>query len=167
MPRILPTAAVALVLALAPTAAWGAKSGSGSSSGNGSGKIVAPGDPGSTQYQEDVPTAAGSRPVTTLHSPSGKSPAATVLPTTVVHKLDAAGTSGRQTAALAQELAPTAPAHHRHRATLLVVHPAATATLLTSALLGSGGGVGPLLPIVLGVSLLVALALTLRRWRRP
>jgi hypothetical protein len=153
--------AAALALAIAPASAVGQPAAGEGSTGQS--HIVAPGDPGSAQYQEDVPTAAGSRPVTTLHPGSGTPQAAVSLPAPVVRKLDAKGTVGRQTVALAQAATPPAPKHH---VVLLRATTAATASLLASALLGSGGGAGALLPIVLILSLLVALLLTIRRRMR-
>jgi hypothetical protein len=152
--------AAALALAIAPASAAGQPAtGQGST---GQSHIVAPGDPGSAQYQEDVPTAAGSRPVTTLHPGSGTPQAAVPLPAPVVRTLDAKGTVGRQTVALAQAATPPAPKH----AVVLRATTAATASLLASALLGSGGGAGALLPIVLALSLLIAILLTIRRRMR-
>jgi len=157
---------LAILLALVATSAPAYASGSG--------HIVAPGDPGSAQYQEDVPTASGSEPVTSLpRAPTRHTPH--TLATPVVRELDSHGAAGRQAAALAEATAPPVvstpsasqhhAAQHKHQVSLQA-HPAATTALLTSALLGSGGGVGALLPIVLALTVLVMLALTLRRRSR-
>jgi hypothetical protein len=149
-------AALALTLLGAPSAALA------------SGHIVAPGDPGSSQYQEDIPTASGSKPVKSIHPPTAKQVAA-VVPAPVAQKLGAQGVAGQQTAALAvQTASPTPatsvkPAKGATHGQLLATHVAATATVLTSALFGAGGGIGALLPILLAVSLVLALLVALRR----
>ena len=151
-PRTAALAAVAL-LALAPASALANK------------HIVAPGDPGSAQYQEDVPTAGGSRPVTSVHPSTGSTPVSAVLPRAVVKKLSSAGKVGRESLGVAVATAPTRSSSNGHKQGA-ALHPkvSATATLVASALLGSGGGMGTLLPILLIASLIVVLGLAgLRR----
>jgi hypothetical protein len=123
--------------------------------------IVAPGDPGSAQYQEDVPTAAGSQPVTTVQPVTSQ--ASSVVPQSAVHQLNKDGAAGRRAAAVASETAP-APVRHKvsHQRTLLY-HKEATTGLVAGAIFGAGGGVGALLPVLLGVSLIAAIALAARR----
>lgn len=153
MDRVLrPTTAFAAVLAiglLGPTTASAHK------------HIVAPGDPGSAQYQEDVPTAAGSQPVSTVQPVTSQ--ASSVLPRSAAHQLGSHGAAGRHAAAVATETAP-APLRHklRHQRTLRY-RKEATTGLVAGAIFGAGGGVGTLLPVLLGVSLIVAIALTVRR----
>jgi hypothetical protein len=120
--RIALLAAVSVAsLALAPAAG----AAGGSTGPTGPSKVVNPGDPGSSQYQEDVPSAFGGVPARSLsaharraHAPSVPS---VVLPHSVVSTLAGDGSAGRAAAALAVagtptvEPARTAPAH-RHRA---------------------------------------------------
>ena len=122
MRRIALLAAVSVAsLALAPAAG----AAGGSTGQTGPAKVVNPGDPGSSQYQEDVPSAFGGVPAKNLsaharhaHVPSVPS---VVLPHTVVSTLAGDGSAGRAAAALAVAGTPTvapprtAPAHH-HRA---------------------------------------------------
>lgn len=129
--------------------------------------IVAPGDPGSAQYQEDVPTASGSRPVSTLQ-PSSATPAASVLPRATVHALSKDGAAGRSTVALAQATtsSPTPSSTSRSvKAQPLSYRAAGPVAVLTRSLLGSGGGIGVLLPILLVLSLGSALVAAIGRRR--
>jgi len=123
--------------------------------------IVAPGDPGSAQYQEDVPTAAGSQPVSTVQPATSQ--ASSVVPRSADRQLNKDGAAGRHAAAVATETAP-APVRHKvsHQRTLRY-RKEATTGLVASAIFGAGGGVGALLPVLLGVSLIVAIALAVRR----
>jgi hypothetical protein len=129
--------------------------------------IVAPGDPGSSQYQEDVPTASGSRPVSTLQ-PNAVAPSS-VLSTPVIKQLDRHGASGRDLVSVAAETAPPLlpSAHPRKSAPALAAKPASgTTTLLASAVVGgSGGGLGVFLPIVLAALLAAAIAVAVKRRR--
>ncbi|MGD0196599.1 MAG: hypothetical protein ABSC56_01650 [Solirubrobacteraceae bacterium] len=125
--------------------------------------IVAPGDPGSAQYQEDIPTASGSQPVTTLKPTSA--PSAPTLPAAVVKKLSHDGAAGRATVSIAQQTAPPEP-KRQTTAHALSYHAAATLSVLTSSLLGSGSGMGALLPIVLFLALGTVAVLALTRRRR-
>ncbi|MGA2470767.1 MAG: hypothetical protein ABSG64_08770 [Solirubrobacteraceae bacterium] len=145
------TVAVAVMLLGAPASAWA------------SGKIVAPGDPGSSQYQEDIPTAAGSVAVSSIKPGT----AGVALPRTVARQLAADGTAGRTTAVLAEVTTPSPtpkPAHHAVRpARVLISQPAGTVAMLARSMFGSGGGMGAFLPILLAVSFGVAIILALRR----
>jgi hypothetical protein len=135
--------------------------------------IVQPGDPGSAQYQEDIPTAAGGRPVTSIH-PTTATQTTVTLPPAAVHALAKAGASGHSTIALAQATAPppsatrsvspgskpqSSPPH------AISYRAAGTAGVLIGSLLGSGGGMGVFLPILLGLLLGLAIALALARRR--
>jgi hypothetical protein len=152
-------------------------------------KVVKPGDPGSSQYQEDVPSAFGSVPATTVSSNLGH-PSGPPLPHAVATQLGNAGAAGRAAAALAVAGSPqrsesTAP-HSRHGS-----HPslggggsgggsgssggAALAQAgsgrgivgaLVNSLVGSDSGVGALLPILLGASVVLAAAFAMRRRRK-
>ncbi|MGD0982054.1 MAG: hypothetical protein ABR946_11345 [Solirubrobacteraceae bacterium] len=121
--------------------------------------IVAPGDPGSAQYQEDVPTAAGGQPVTTVQPVTSQ--AASVLPQSTVHQLSKDGAAGRHAAAVATETAPAPFLHKLGRA--LRYRNEATTGVVAGAIFGAGGGMGTLLPVLLGVSLIAAIALAIRR----
>jgi hypothetical protein len=153
MPRVLTAvvAAIGLVLLTGPATAWG------------SGTIVEPGDPGSSQYQDDIPPAAGSRPVLTVHTVTHQQPAALVaLPHAVARQLAHDGRSGRGAATLAQATAPL-PTTRRPSRMLTSGHVKSTVAVLAASLFGSDGGVSVLLPILLLISLGVAIVLSLRR----
>ena len=144
-----------LALALAPTPALARR------------HIVAPGDPGSSQYQEDIPTASGSRPVASLAPATPASPQAlVVLPVRAVHKLDHRGPAGRLTVSLAQQTAPpTLPiTHPTYR--VLSYHAAGALSVVTNALLGSGGGMGVFLPVIIFLALAAMLLVLVRRRER-
>jgi hypothetical protein len=123
--------------------------------------IVAPGDPGSAQYQEDVPTAAGGQPVSTVHPAATQ--ASSVLPQSVTRQLSSDGAAGRRAAAVATATAPLPALHQPSHQRGLRYRKEATASLVAGAVLGAGGGMGALLPVLLGVSLIVAIALGMRR----
>jgi hypothetical protein len=124
--------------------------------------IVAPGDPGSSQYQEDVPTAGGSQPIATVHPAASQT--STVVPQSTARKLGADGTTGHRTAAVATATAPPLPTGHQHGTHQgLQYRRTAAASALANAIAGTGGGMGALLPVLLGVSLLLAIAIALRR----
>ena len=123
--------------------------------------IVAPGDPGSAQYQEDVPTAAGSQPVSTVKPVTSQ--ASSVLPRSAAHQLSSDGAAGRHAAAVATETAPAPVGHKLSHQRALRFRKEATTGLVAGAIFGAGGGIGTLLPVLLGVSLVVAIALAMRR----
>jgi hypothetical protein len=123
--------------------------------------IVAPGDPGSAQYQEDVPTAGGSQPVSTVHPATSQ--ASSVLPQSAAHQLSKDGAAGRHAAAVATETTPAPVTHKLTHQRTLRYRKEATTGLVAGAIVGSGGGMGTLLPVLLGVSLVVAIALAVRR----
>lgn len=128
--------------------------------------IVEPGDPGSSQYQEDVPTASGGRPVSTLQPSSTAS--STILPRAAVHALSRDGTAGRSTVALAQATAPGTPPtspSHKARVQPLGYRAAGAVGVLASSLLGSGAGMGVWLPIMLVLMLAAAVAVAVERRR--
>jgi hypothetical protein len=125
-------------------------------------KVAPPGNSGVGEYQEDVPGASGG------HAVLGQTltPRPGVLTPTVTRKLNHSGKAGRRTAILAEGTAPaghpsdkTATAFHR----VLARQNGEVLGSLTRSLTGSGGGLGALLPILLGASLLAAIALALRR----
>jgi hypothetical protein len=125
--------------------------------------IVAPGDPGSSQYQEDIPTAAGSRPVLTVHPVTRQeSQGPVALARTVARQLSHYGAAGRAAATLAQATAP-APIGRKPSRVLMSGHVKGTLTVLAESLFGSSGNIGVLLPVLLVVSLGVAIVLSLRR----
>jgi hypothetical protein len=153
-------------------------------------KVVKPGDPGSSQYQEDVPSAFGSVPATTVSSNLGH-PSGPPLPHAVATQLGNEGGAGRAAAALAvagsPQLAEPAARRSRHGS-----HPSVgggggsgggsgssgSAALaqagsgrgivgaLVHSLVGSDSGVGALLPVLLGASVLLAAAFAMRRRRK-
>ena len=157
MTRALTAVAAASLLALlaGPATAWA------------SGTIVEPGDPGSSQYQEDIPTAAGSRPVSTVHPSAHRPQVPVALPRAVARQLAHDGRSGRAAATLAQATAPlpTTPLRTAHKPSRVLTssHVKGTFAVLASSLFGSNGDVGVLLPILLIVSLSVAIVVALRR----
>jgi hypothetical protein len=119
--------------------------------------IVQPGDPGSTQYQEDVPTAQGSRPVTTIHTGPAATAVATI-PAPTAHSLTAHGATGRAALSLAEQTAPVISSPEGGSSTgpsdtSLSYHPTAAVGVLAGALLGERGGMGVFLPIILGLAL--------------
>jgi hypothetical protein len=140
-------------------------------------KVAPPGNAGATQYQEDVPSAGGGVPVTNL--PTSRPPGAAAVPHRVTVALDHAGTAGRATAQLAGRTAPAARGSGQRGSPTASGHPGAsagsglprpesvTALLGDSVFGGSGGGLGPILPIVIFGSLSATLALILMRRRRP
>jgi hypothetical protein len=108
--------AAALLLSLTLAAGVPATARAGSASANVPPKVVKPGDPGSSQYQEDVPSAFGSVPVSNV-SARVRHPDKSALPHAVVTQLETAGPVGRATAALAAAGTPQAsrPAASRSR----------------------------------------------------
>ena len=128
-------------------------------------RVSPPGNAGASQYQEDVPSAGGGVPVTNL-PPSGTPKA---LPHTVVNKLDHAGAAGRAALNLAERTAPhvVRRGHPAPSASVDVPPAASIGSQLGGAVVGGrGGGLGLLLPVVLGGSLAVALAAAPTRRRR-
>ena len=131
--------------------------------------IAPPGNSGVSQYQEDVPTAKGNRPTNTIvpggGSHGGGSSGGTIS-TSTLRALDKQGSAGRKAAALAEATAPgsTPPAKSGGANTDPGSSPVSS---VVKALTGSSssGGLGPLLPIILIVSLLGAAALALLRRR--
>jgi hypothetical protein len=154
-------------------------------------KIAPPGNSGVGQYVETVPTADGGQPTNTVH-PGGVggtagrggtgggagSTGGGAIAASTQRALAKQGPTGAATVALAKATAPhnAQPAAHSGAA---AVRPAGAAGLggqgsspsasVLKALAGStsGGGLGPLLPIVLIGSVLAAAVLTLVRRRRP
>jgi uncharacterized membrane protein YgcG len=152
-------------------------------------KVVKPGDPGSSQYQEDVPSAFGSVPATTVSSNLGH-PSGPPLPHAVATQLGNAGAAGRAAAALAAAGSPqresAAPrSHHGSHSSVgagggsgggsgssggAALAQAGSGRgivgALVDSLVGSDNGVGALLPVLLGASVLLAAAFAMRRRRR-
>ncbi len=158
-------------------------------------KVVQPGDPGSSQYQEDVPSAFGSVPASSVASNLPPAPTG-ALPGKVVGALANDGAPGRAAASLAAAGTPAKPARasHRHTAvhhtgsggsgkrgggtgnsggslggTAAVAQAGSGKGILASladSIVGSDGGIGALLPILLIASVLVVAVIALRRRRR-
>ena len=162
-------------------------------------KVVKPGDPGSSQYQEDVPSAFGSVPATSV-TPRLAHPSGPSLPHAVANQLSNAGASGRAAAALAVAGTPqvsTSQAPRSRRRSHSSATGAGSSTggssssggapgsagngasalaqagsgrgiagAVTHSLVGSGGGIGVLLPVLLGASVLIAAAIAMQRRRR-
>lgn len=164
--------------------------------------VAPPGNSGASQYQEDVPSAGGSVPITDL--PSTPTPAASATTTTpaatttgttptrttttstattpvaavpahVLRSLERAGRAGRQAAALADRTAPSvvgiADVTHARTPASLPLHEggggAGVSGQVASAVVGGqGGGLGLVLPLALGASLLAAVAFFVLRRRR-
>jgi hypothetical protein len=157
-------------------------------------KVVQPGDPGSSQYQEDVPSAFGNVPATSV-STTLPPPDTQPLPAAVGSQLHHDGAAGQAAAALALAGTPqrehALPAHRQPRRRsghegagagggasssgggsakpLASVAQAGSGksvpASLVDSLTGSLGGIGALLPIALIASLLVVAAATLGRRR--
>jgi hypothetical protein len=149
--------------------------------------IAPPGNSGVGQYVETLPTADGSQPTSTVHSGgvgggggtggSGGASGGGAIAASTRRALAKQGPTGDATAAVAQATAPrrTRPAARPGDAP---VNPSGSAAFASGgsspsvsvikALTGStsGGGLGPLLPIVLIGSVLAAAVLTLVRRRR-
>jgi hypothetical protein len=143
--------------------------------------VTPPGNSGATQYQEDVPSAAGAVPVTKLASePSSGGEASQALPHSVVTQLNHDGSSGRALVQLANRTAPTAVtvrrSHSRNKVrphsntnTPVVSTPVVSGVgsqIAGAVVGGSGGGLGLALPGALAGFLVVAIAIVLARRRR-
>jgi hypothetical protein len=154
-------------------------------------KIAPPGNSGVNQYLETVPTADGGQPTSTVHpvgagvrgpgGPGGTSghsgsSGGGAITSSTQRALAKQGPTGVAAAALAEATAPhspRSPAHRREAGTNSSFSPASTydgsspQTSVLKTLTGdtSGGGLGPLLPIVLIGSVLAAAVLTLVRRR--
>ena len=146
--------------------------------------LAPPGNSGVNQYDESVPTAAGNQPTNTLHpgtrvpgGPGGGGGRGSAISPSTQRALDRQGAAGRAAAALALATAPGA-AHRRPSGQTNGAGRAAGSAApagagfspvksLIKAFTGSAsGGLGPLLPILLVVSALGAMALAIIRRRR-
>jgi len=149
--------------------------------------VAPPGNSGASQYQEDVPSAAGAVPVTKLPSAVN---AGQAVPHSVVTQLDHDGAAGHAAAQLANRTAPTATSvHASHSGTNAPAtssggppsggspprggspsggeSPSSPGSQITGAVIGgTGGGLGLLLPVALAGFLIVAIAIVLARRRR-
>jgi len=159
--------------------------------------IAPPGNSGVGQYLETVPTARGGQPSNTVHpraggvgvgvggpggpgstGGSGGSGAVVTIAPSTQRALAGKGPDGVAAAALAQATAPRdAPSHPSAGGTAAAPSVPSASTgdgssptaSVFKALTGStgGGGVGPLLPIILIGSVLAAAGLVVTRRRRP
>ena len=168
----------AFVAALAPPAA--AKHG----------HLAPPGNSGIGQYVEIIPTASGSRPTNTVHrhqgTPSNTASSGTLAPVpefaspgssgvsgATAQALSADGPAGVAATNLARATDPASATAHRHG----LAEPAAPVTSVgrgpspVGSVLGtltgssSSGGLGPMLPVLLLITLVGAGALALIRHR--
>jgi hypothetical protein len=140
--------------------------------------IAPPGNSGVSQYQEDVPTAKGNQPSSSIAPGGGggggtKGPGASSgLSSSTLRALDNQGSAGRKAAALAEATAPGAGHPARPPASKITGGSqdsgSSPISSVVKALTGSSssGGLGPLLPIILLASLFGAAALALLRRRR-
>jgi hypothetical protein len=133
--------------------------------------IAPPGNSGISQYQEDVPTAKGNQPTDTIvpggGSHGGGSSGGTISPSTL-RALDRQGSAGRRAAALAEATAPGSVRSAKSGGANTSGNSGSSpVTSVVKALTGSSsnGGLGPLLPIILALSLLGAAVLALLRRR--
>jgi hypothetical protein len=132
--------------------------------------IAPPGNSGVSQYQEDVPTAKGNRPTNTIvpGGTHGGGSSGGTISTSTLRALDKQGSAGRKAAALAEATAP-GPARPSKSggANTNGGSGSSPVSSVVKALTGSSssGGLGPLLPIILIVSLLGAAAIALLRRR--
>lgn len=176
-------APLALVLALASPAVASAKTKT----------IAPPGNSGIGQYVESVPTASGGRPTGTVHRGGGSQGSGGGIPgggsggsgpgsgsavsASTTRALGAQGADGAAAASLARATAPSSRSHGTGSSKTTGSRPNSTAanapqtgsptSSVFKALTGSstGGGLGPVLPVVLIVSLLGGAVLALRRRR--
>jgi hypothetical protein len=138
--------------------------------------VVPPDNSGANQYVEVIPTASGGKPSHRITGSSGGSSAQTAIAPSTEQALAQQGTAGVQALALARA---TAPAGLRHAATTPAIATAPVTTTPAPAAGGSSpasevvravtstqGGLGPLLPVILVVTLLGAVALTISQRRR-
>lgn len=144
-------------------------------------KVVKPGDPGSSEYQEDVPSAFGSVPAASL-LPRAPQTTGAPLPHAVARKLDHGGAAGSAAAALAVAGSPrpSAPAPHPRRGSHAsagggspgggngssVIAQAGSGRGIVASIVHSAVGSSALLAVVLGISVLLAIAITIQRRRR-
>ena len=137
--------------------------------------VAPPGNSGVSQYQEDVPSAAGAVPVTKLASAPSGGKASQALPPSVVTQLNHDGSSGRALVQLANRTAPTAVAVRRshsgsqsrsHSSVNTPTAPSVGSQVAGAVVGGSGGGLGPALPGALAGFLIVAIAIVLARRKR-
>jgi hypothetical protein len=161
-------ATVAVLLAafsslLAPSAALAKTPGKG---------YAPPGNSGVSQYIEDVPTASGGKPSSSVVIPpsggSGGSGGAgsSSIPTSVSRKLDRDGSNGKHADALAKATGESLSSGHARPAVRAAAPPPSRQVL--AALDGSsgGGGLGVLLPVILIGSLVIVSAVGLLRRHR-
>jgi hypothetical protein len=143
--------------------------------------VAPPGNAGVGEYQEDIPTAGGSVPVSKLSgAPTGVS-GHPVLPHGVVVKLNRAGATGRAVAQFADRTAPSVLSVVRKSASVgrpsgSVASPSGHAPssaptsdggqVAAAIVAGKGGGLGLLLPLLLAASLGAAAAAVILRRRR-
>jgi hypothetical protein len=142
--------------------------------------LAPPGNSAVQQYVENVPSAAGTVPAKAQHGKSRVSPRA-------AHSLAAQGKDGKAVAALAAATAPpsgpSGPGSGRQHAgdsgtqraagPIVQALPAASVSAASEstphavlrAVSGTGGGIGALLPVLLGASVVAALLTGLRRRR--
>jgi hypothetical protein len=124
------------------------------------------------QYTESVPTAGGG----SHHSGGGGNSGSSSIPQSTAQSLDSQGSTGQAAANLAEATAPKrVPSHHkkhagnshRDRGSSLapVAHPGDGPAAGQSIGSDSGGGIGLLLPIFLGASLLAAITVVAVRRR--
>lgn len=152
------------------------------------GTIAPPGSSGISQYDETIPTAAGSRPTKTVHpgvgshgsggagSAGGISARGGAVPPATQRALAASGPGGAAAAALARATAPSGSrgASTAGRGTEPSTSAVSTGTgsapisTLLRAVTGStsSGGNGAVLPLIFLGTLLVGAGLALRRRRR-
>jgi hypothetical protein len=131
--------------------------------------LAPPGNSAISQYVEVVPTASGGRPASGIH-PGGGSPGAGsqgLLPAATAKALAARGTDGAAVASLARATAPAVGAGKGPIQPLPAGAGASPATSLLKAVTGSSssGGLGILLPVLLGASVLGAGLLAWRKRR--
>jgi hypothetical protein len=124
-----------------------------------------PGNSGADQYTENIPTAGGSQTTGGGGGAGGGGGGSAVSPGTV-RELQGQGSAGKGAAAFAQATAPRGA--HRGEAASEGGGGTPIGDVLkqvTGADSDSGGGMGLVLPIVLGASLLAAVGLLLARRR--
>ena len=141
--------------------------------------IAPPGNSGVEEYLEVVPGAGGDKPASGGKSGSASAPTpAEALGADNAKALEAMGSDGKAAAAAAAAGSPTDRRTAREREKTGVLGKSATgqsiaaqssgdrATSVVRALGGDGGGMGVLFPILLGLTLSLALALGIGRMLR-
>lgn len=153
------------------------------------GNTIPPGNSAISQYLESIPTAKGSQPSTGIHWKHGSHSSGTRpggggaggagggaggsnggggVPSSTDRALAAKGPAGAADAAFASSTAPTSATGGKGQKQTPSGGSVSPAASVLKSLTGSsnGGGLGPLLPIILAAALLAGTTLALKRRHR-